>query len=38
MIVGPSGGSKSVILNTLVKSQTAMGMPTKCVILNPKVT
>ncbi|KAL7022048.1 hypothetical protein ACKWTF_012111 [Chironomus riparius] len=36
MIVGPSGGSKSVILNTLVKSQTAMGLPTKCVILNPK--
>lgn len=37
MIVGPTGGGKSVVLNTLVKAQTAMGIYTKCITLNPKV-
>lgn len=37
MIVGPSGGGKSVVLNTLIKAQCAMGIPTKCITLNPKV-
>lgn len=37
MIVGPTGGGKSVVLNTLVKAQTAMGISTKCITLNPKV-
>lgn len=37
MLVGPTGGGKSVVLETLVKAQTTMGMPTKCITLNPKV-
>jgi dynein heavy chain, axonemal len=37
MIVGPTGGGKSVVINTLVKAQTTMGITTKCVTLNPKV-
>lgn len=37
MLVGPTGGGKTVVLNTLVKAQTTMAMPTKCVTLNPKV-
>lgn len=37
MLVGPTGGGKTVVLNTLVKAQTTMKMPTKCVTLNPKV-
>lgn len=38
MIVGPTGGGKSVVINTLVKAQTAMGLATKCITLNPKVS
>jgi ribosome biogenesis GTPase A len=37
MIVGPTGGGKSVVINTLVKAQTTMGITTKCSTLNPKV-
>lgn len=37
MLVGPTGGGKTVVLETLVKAQTTMGMPTKCITLNPKV-
>lgn len=37
MVVGPTGGGKSVVINTLVKAQTAMGITTKCITLNPKV-
>ena len=37
MIVGPTGGGKSVVINALVKAQTSMGFPTKCSTLNPKV-
>lgn len=38
MIVGPTGGGKSVVLSTLVKAQTSMGKPTRCITLNPKVS
>ena len=36
MIVGPTNGGKSVILNTLARSQTKMGCPTKLSIINAK--
>ncbi|KAK3924935.1 Dynein heavy chain 10, axonemal [Frankliniella fusca] len=36
MIVGPTGGGKTVVIETLVKAQNAQGMPTKLYILNPK--
>ncbi|XP_059059014.1 dynein axonemal heavy chain 10 [Achroia grisella] len=36
MLVGPTGGGKSVILQTLVKAQTNLGLPTKLTVLNPK--
>jgi len=37
MIVGPTGGGKTVVINTLIKAQTHLGLPTKCTVLNPKV-
>lgn len=37
MLVGPTGGGKTVIHQTLVKAQTNMGLPTKLTIVNPKV-
>ncbi|XP_028177563.1 dynein heavy chain 10, axonemal, partial [Ostrinia furnacalis] len=36
MLVGPTGGGKSVILQTLVKAQTNLGLSTKLQVLNPK--
>ncbi|CAH0724307.1 unnamed protein product, partial [Brenthis ino] len=36
MLVGPTGGGKTVILQTLVKAQTNLGLPTKLTIVNPK--
>ncbi|XP_050426983.1 dynein axonemal heavy chain 10-like [Adelges cooleyi] len=36
MIVGPTGGGKSVIINMLVGAQTALGLPTYLYTLNPK--
>lgn len=36
MVVGPTGGGKSVVINTLIKAQNIMGLPTKCTVLNPK--
>lgn len=36
MLVGPTGGGKSVVLNTLIKAQNILGLPTKCITLNPK--
>jgi dynein heavy chain len=38
MLVGPTGGGKSVVINTLVQAQTNMGFPTKCTVVNPKVS
>lgn len=37
MLVGPTGGGKTVIITTLVKAQTDLGLPTKLTVLNPKV-
>ena len=36
MVVGNTGGGKSVIINTLARSQTKMGVHTKLHIVNPK--
>lgn len=38
MIVGPTGGGKSVVIQTLAQAQTALGLPTKIFTLNPKVS
>ena len=36
MVVGQTGGGKSVIINTLARAQTALGKATKLHVLNPK--
>ncbi|TPX78384.1 hypothetical protein CcCBS67573_g00352 [Chytriomyces confervae] len=36
MVVGPAGGGKTVVIDTLAKSQTKLGIPTKLYLLNPK--
>ena len=36
MVVGPTGGGKTVVLETLAKAQTMMGNPTKLYVINPK--
>jgi dynein heavy chain len=36
MIVGPTGGGKSVVINTLAQSQTRLGLSTKLYTINPK--
>jgi dynein heavy chain len=37
MVVGPTGGGKSVVIQTLAKAQTSLGLTTKLFVLNPKV-
>ncbi|CAF4829118.1 unnamed protein product [Rotaria sp. Silwood1] len=36
MLVGPTSGGKTVVLNTLAEAQTQMGMKTNLYTLNPK--
>ncbi|XP_047141246.1 dynein axonemal heavy chain 10 isoform X1 [Hydra vulgaris] len=36
MVVGPTGGGKSVVINTLSQAQTKLGINTKIFTLNPK--
>ncbi|XP_045152663.1 dynein axonemal heavy chain 10 [Echinops telfairi] len=36
MVVGPTGGGKSVVINALCQAQTKLGLLTKLYILNPK--
>ncbi|XP_076621651.1 dynein heavy chain at 89D [Colletes latitarsis] len=36
MIVGPTGGGKTVVIETLCGAQTRLGKPTKLFTLNPK--
>ncbi|XP_037633762.1 dynein heavy chain 10, axonemal [Sebastes umbrosus] len=36
MVVGPTGGGKSVVISTLCQAQTKMGFQTKMYPLNPK--
>lgn len=37
MVVGPTGGGKTVVINTLVSAQSSLGLPTTLYTLNPKV-
>ncbi|ESO91629.1 hypothetical protein LOTGIDRAFT_122204, partial [Lottia gigantea] len=36
MIVGPTGGGKSVVINTLSQAQSRLGIQTKLFTINPK--
>ncbi|ESN91800.1 hypothetical protein HELRODRAFT_96436 [Helobdella robusta] len=36
MVVGPTGGGKSVVINTLAQAQTKLGLTTRLYVLNPK--
>lgn len=36
MLVGPTGGGKTVVVNTLCTAQTILGLPTRIYTLNPK--
>ncbi|XP_039277456.1 dynein heavy chain 10, axonemal [Nilaparvata lugens] len=36
MVVGPTGGGKSVVIHTLAKAQTLLSLPTTIFTLNPK--
>jgi dynein heavy chain len=36
MVVGQTGGGKSIIINTLARAQTALGRRTSLHVLNPK--
>lgn len=36
MVVGPTGGGKSVVINTLAQAQTRLNLTTKLYVMNPK--
>ncbi|KAG5468030.1 hypothetical protein LSCM4_01117 [Leishmania orientalis] len=36
MVVGPTGGGKSTVIDTLCKAQTELGLATKSYVINPK--
>ncbi|RMC05733.1 hypothetical protein DUI87_17276 [Hirundo rustica rustica] len=36
MVVGPTGGGKTVVIKTLCQAQNKLGLPTKLYTLNPK--
>ncbi|RLU20605.1 hypothetical protein DMN91_007218 [Ooceraea biroi] len=36
MVIGPTGGGKTVVIETLCRTQTHLNKPTKLYILNPK--
>jgi dynein heavy chain, axonemal len=36
MVVGPTGGGKTVVIETLARAQTTLGYPTKLYVVNPK--
>ena len=36
MVVGPTGGGKSTVIDTLCKAQTELGLTTKSYVINPK--
>lgn len=38
MLIGQTGGGKSVILNTLARAQTRMGRRTMLHVLDPKAS
>lgn len=37
MVVGPTGGGKTVVINTLINAQSSLGLPTTVHTMNPKV-
>jgi dynein heavy chain len=38
MLVGPTGGGKTVVIEVLAKAETILGLNTKIFTLNPKVS
>lgn len=38
MIIGPTGGGKTVVIETLCRAQTHLDKPTKLYVINPKVS